>query len=165
MNNRTGPLTVTDNPSFAFQKIPEDDLRALNATELLEDRADQAHIEYLFETDYYPPYPGPRLTQYPPLITDGFISITAALIAPVSRGSITLQSPLPNDPPVIDPNYYSAATDRALAIYGFKKARTILADPRLSAFTVGPDNGEVVPGTEVQTDEEILQYFPAHKTL
>ena len=149
---------MTDNPSFAFQKIPEDDLRSLNAAELLEDRIDQAHIEYLFETDYYPPYPGPRLQQYPPLVRDGFISITAALIAPVSRGSVTLQSPLPNDPPVIDPNYYSSKTDLALALYGFKAARTILADPRLSTYTVGPANGEVVPGPEVQSDEEILQY-------
>jgi hypothetical protein len=81
--NKTGPFTSPGGATFAFQKLSKDELRSLNATELLVNRTDQAHIEYYYEAAYYPTFPVP---QYPPSGSASYISITAGFVAPVSRG-------------------------------------------------------------------------------
>lgn len=99
--NQTGPFTSPGGATFAFQKLSEDELVGLNATELLTNRTDQAHIEYYYEAAYYPSFPAP---QYPPNGSESYISITAGLLAPVSRGGVTLQSNSVADAPVINLN-------------------------------------------------------------
>jgi choline dehydrogenase len=99
--NQTGPFTSPGGATFGFQKLSEDELKDLGATELLNNRTDQAHIEYYYEAAYYPSFPVP---QYPPNASESYISITAGLLAPVSRGSITLQSNSISDAPVINLN-------------------------------------------------------------
>lgn len=99
--NQTGVFTAPIGFTFGFQKLSVDELTSLNATELLSNRTDQAHIEYYFETEYYPTFPVPA---YPPNSSESYFSVTAGLIAPVSRGSVTLQSNSVNDAPVINLN-------------------------------------------------------------
>jgi choline dehydrogenase len=64
-----------------------------------------------------------------------------------------------SDPPQIDPQYYNTTEDTALALYSFRKLRQILANYAQYNFTIGPNNGEVSPGANVQSDEEILNYI------
>jgi choline dehydrogenase len=99
--NQTGPFTSPGGATFGFQKLSKDELKDLGATELLSNRANQAHIEYYYEAAYYPSFPVP---QYPPNASEAYISITAGLLAPVSRGNITLQSNSISDAPVINLN-------------------------------------------------------------
>lgn len=170
-DNRTGPFTSPGGATFGFQKLSVDQLESLNATELL-NRTEQAHIEYYYEAAYYPTFP---VEQYPPRGNESYISITAGLVAPVSRGRITLQSNSIMDAPVIDLNvglhertlrvrvrltrmqYFQEETDQKIAVYAFKHLRKILAYPNLAKWGIGPDNGEVAPGTTVQSDEDILK--------
>ena len=99
--NQTGPFTSPGGATFGFQKLSVDELTALEATELLQNRTDQAHIEYYYEAAYYPTFPAP---QYPPNSSESYISLTAGLVAPVSRGNVTLQSNSVADAPVINLN-------------------------------------------------------------
>ena len=99
--NQTGPFTSPGGPTFGFQKLSQKQLKDLGARELLSNRTDQAHIEYYYEAAYYPSFPA---AQYPPNASETYISITAGLLAPVSRGSITLQSNSISDAPVINLN-------------------------------------------------------------
>ncbi|KAF4629188.1 hypothetical protein G7Y89_g8962 [Cudoniella acicularis] len=156
--NRTGFFTTPGGTTYGFQKVPVADLEAMGADELLNNRTDQAHIEYLFEPTYYPSQVSPTGLQYGPNETETFISITAGMVAPVSRGNVTLQSRLITDQPVINVNYFSAETDRKMAVYAFRNLRKILAHPSMANWGIGPANGEVVPGPDVQTDDEILQH-------
>lgn len=49
------------------------------------------------------------------------ISIGILNLLPTSRGSITLASANPNDPPLIDPNYYATETDRVILRAGIRR--------------------------------------------
>ncbi|CZR57701.1 related to Versicolorin B synthase [Phialocephala subalpina] len=153
--NRTGPFTSPGGATYGFQKLSIDELSSLNAIELM-NRTEQAHIEYYYEAAYYPSFP---VEQYPPRSNESYISITAGLLAPVSRGSVTLQSNGIMDAPVIDLNYFQEETDQKIAVYAFKQLRKILAYPNLAKWGIGPDNGEVAPGVAVQSDEDILNYI------
>jgi choline dehydrogenase-like flavoprotein len=158
LTNRTGIMTTPGGTTYGFQQVPVADLQAMGAVEL-ENRTQQAHIEYLFEPTYYPSQPSPNGYQYAPWANETFVSITAGMIAPASRGTVTLQSRLITDQPVINVNYFNATTDQKMGVYAFKNLRKILAHPSVAAWTIGPDNGEVVPGVDVQTDEEILNHI------
>lgn len=58
---------------------------------------------------------------------DGTYISTAVLgLMPTSRGSITLSSADPKDSPLIDPNYYATATDRATMRHGVRLAMRVM---------------------------------------
>ncbi|KAJ2911986.1 hypothetical protein MD484_g8424, partial [Candolleomyces efflorescens] len=99
------------------------------------------------------------------VISPGVISIQSALQHPYSRGRVYINSTNPFDPIVIDPQYFSHPADRTIMRQGVKLVRQVgvaLGD------LLGP---ETVPGTAIQTDEEIdawltrsganTQYHPA----
>ena len=54
------------------------------------------------------------------------ISCHVAVLHPVSRGSVSLQSADPDDPPRIDPNFLAADADVETLLAGFKIAREIM---------------------------------------
>lgn len=152
-----GPLIAPIGPSFGFEKLNASTLSQLDASNFLKDRVNQSHIEYYYETTFYPARPTP---QYVPLPNESYVSFTAGIIAPVSRGDISIQSKSASDPPQINLNYFSSPTDQALGIYAFKNLRKILA--RYAATfgnTIGPVNGEVSPGPRVESDVDILEYI------
>jgi choline dehydrogenase len=72
---------------------------------------------------------------------------------------VSVKSSRLSDPPQIDPQYYSTPEDQALALYSFKKLRRTLAKFAEYNFTTGPNSGEVVPGLEIQSDEDILTHI------
>ena len=153
-----GPLIAPPGLSYAFEQIPSGTLTAIGAETLRADRSQQAHVEYYYESEFYPNYPTPQYspTQY----NTSYISFTAGLIAPLSKGSISIKSNSISDGPVIDLQYYTDPVDQAVAIYAFKNLRKILAEfTAISNFTIGPNNGEVAPGPSVQSDEDILNYI------
>lgn len=67
----------------------------------------------------------------PGIPQDGsYVTSSMMILAPTSRGTVTLSSASPADNPVIDPNYYDTAIDRAVLIHGTRRIlEALLATP------------------------------------
>jgi len=80
-----------------------------------------------------------------PLYGKGFFSLLAAVMHPLSRGSVHLNASDPLGKPIIDPNYLSNEYDLQAAIAAVKKCRQIALTPPLrdvwdSEYEPGLDN-------------------------
>jgi len=65
------------------------------------------------------------------------VTALAVLLTPASRGTVTLRSPDPEDPPVVDPAYLSDKADRQALRKGLDEMRELFRAPALAAIT-GP---------------------------
>lgn len=85
------------------------------------------------------------------------VTINTCHLRPHSIGSVGLRSADPKDPPLIDPNYLgdSDGYDWRVAIEGFRRGRELLTTKEFSAYV----KQEMMPGADVQTDEEIKGYI------
>ncbi|WP_272011442.1 choline dehydrogenase [Roseovarius sp. ZX-A-9] len=81
--------------------------------------------------------------------------VTAMLLRPRSRGTVTVQSTDSERPPAIHYNYLARTGDLEELRECVRKLRVILAQPALDACR-GP---ELSPGIEVQTDDEIDEFI------
>ncbi len=79
------------------------------------------------------------------------IGLMSCHLRPESRGSVSLRSADPFDPPKIINNFFSTEVDRATIRYGFKFTRRVAQH---ASFETHLD-GEIMPGEDVQTDDEI----------
>jgi choline dehydrogenase-like flavoprotein len=77
------------------------------------------------------------------------------VLKPVSRGRLRLASPDIADDPIIDLNLLAEHEDQQTILRGVKLVRRILASRALS----GTGAEEVVPGSSVQSDDELLHYI------
>ena len=84
-----------------------------------------------------------------------FPAFTASVcnLRPESRGSVTLKSPDPKEPPAIAPNYLSTSADRRTAVEAIRLTRRIVAAPSLEPYRPK----EILPGDERQSDEELAK--------
>ncbi|KAF4313287.1 GMC oxidoreductase [Botryosphaeria dothidea] len=160
-NNLTGPYTAPSGITNGFQELPNEELESIGAQEIISrGLVNQSHIEYLYESVWYPWIPTPF---YAPKEEESYISLTASSMIALSRGNVTLRSSSMSDQPVINPNYHSHPNDRTIAIHAFRYLRKILAHPELAQYTIGDHNGEVSPGPSVADDDEdaIFEYVKA----
>ncbi len=81
---------------------------------------------------------------------DGY-TVHACQLRPESRGTVSLASADPFDPPLIDPNYLSTEEDRRALRQAVKMVRDVCRQNVLRPFT-GP---EIMPGESVKTDQDI----------
>jgi choline dehydrogenase len=77
------------------------------------------------------------------------------LLHPESKGSISLRSTNPFEPPVIQPNYLVNEADLEVLVTGIKLARKIIHMHPFDEFR----SEELLPGSGVQTEEEISAYI------
>ncbi|MBT3359008.1 MAG: alanine-phosphoribitol ligase [Rhodospirillales bacterium] len=82
------------------------------------------------------------------------VTSNSAFLRPRSRGSVKLASNNPAEAPLIDPNYWGDAYDREISIKAFRWVREIMRQEAFEPFI----KGEVLPGPDVQTDDEIAAY-------
>jgi choline dehydrogenase len=80
-----------------------------------------------------------------------------SLITPQSRGSISLKSSNPLDPPAIRANYLSTDADMRLMVEGVKLSRQLAQQKPLAQFR----GDELHPGASTQSDEEIAEFIRA----
>jgi choline dehydrogenase-like flavoprotein len=73
---------------------------------------------------------------------------------PLSRGYVMAKTNRPGDEPAINPRYLSDETDRRAVLGGVRYIRKLFEAPALQKF-VGIES---LPGTQMQSDEEILDY-------
>jgi choline dehydrogenase-like flavoprotein len=94
--------------------------------------------------------PGPvRRLDGPPGMTAGMWQMR-----PLSRGYVEARSNHPGDPPAINPRYLSDEADRRAVIGGLKLVRRLFAAAALKNYVVA----ETLPGSDVQSDDELLDY-------
>lgn len=152
VNNQSGPLTYPAGYA-AYEKLPHrSTLSASTNASLAYFPSDWPEVGYI-PIDVYRGFPSQPAAS---MLHDGFNygTIVSVLIAPLSRGNVTIASADTSDLPVINPNWLSHPADVEVAIAGFKRAREIFQN--IADITIGP---EKLPGPTVQTDEDILAFI------
>ena len=71
---------------------------------------------------------------------------------PDSKGWVRLRSADPFEKPIIQPNYLSAESDRAVTIKAMKLARSLMHTKSMRPYF----DGEEYPGAEIESDDELL---------
>lgn len=92
--------------------------------------------------------------------TDPYPGVLLAVAAcrPTSRGRVHAVSTDHTVAPAINPNYLSTEKDIEDALAGSHLMRKIVASPRLQQVITE----ETIPSTQVQTDEQMLEFFRAN---
>ncbi|KAK2035782.1 GMC oxidoreductase [Colletotrichum somersetense] len=151
---KQGPLTNPVADLLGWEKTPRN-LISLEAAAVLDNKfpPDWPEIEYFSAPGYVGDFSNLFTTQ--PRDGYQYSTILGALVAPLSRGTVTLASADTKDLPLIDPNWLTDPTDVAVAIATFKRLRQAFASTAMHPILA--DDKEYFPGTKVQTDEQILQ--------
>lgn len=151
----SGPLSVSATGILGWENLPSPyrDNLTKNALEALNSfPEDWPELEFLPVSGVLG-YQGNYQTEDP---VDGhnYATIATAVVAPLSRGNITINSTTMLDPPIINPNWLTDPVDIELAIASFKRQRQIWKG--LGNLTTGP---EKIPGDGTQSDAEILNFI------
>jgi len=83
-----------------------------------------------------------------------FGTIQAALVAPFSRGNVSIQSADMHDHPLINPNWLVDPRDQEVAVAAYKRIRDIFATDAMKPIIIG---SEYFPGLNVSSDADILK--------
>lgn len=81
------------------------------------------------------------------------------IVAPTSRGNVTLKSADTSDLPLINPNWLATESDQQLAIAMFKRMREAFQSKAMAPVVIGE---EYYPGNKVSSDEQILDFIRNH---
>lgn len=159
-NSASGPLSVPGTGVLGWEKLPPPyrDTLSKPARDALDSSfpADWPELEYLpvsgtlgFQRNYQ---------TEDPMDGHNYATIATAVVAPLSRGNVTINSTSMADPPLINPNWLTDPTDVELAIASFKRQRQLWkkGSGPLGTLTTGP---EKVPGPAVQSDADILTFI------
>lgn len=82
--------------------------------------------------------------------------LVAVLVAPLSRGSVSLTSRSIRDQAALDLGLLSSPVDQKMLVQTIKFLRDLVGQPILQSVLVGP---EQAPGANVTSDVQILQYY------
>lgn len=145
VTNRTGQLANTGFDFVAWEKLPN--RTALGAT---------AESDLSFFPSDWPELEFIIGDAADPTNTLDYASVIGGLVAPLSRGFVTIVSPDTSDLPVFSPNWLTHPTDQIVAIESFKRCRAVFAVPEIQPVLIGD---EAVPGLNVTTDAQILNYI------
>ena len=85
------------------------------------------------------------------------VSTFVALMRPESRGRLSLRSPDPEAPPLIEHRLLGSDDDAAQLVEGLQIARAIMAEPAIAACVTS----EVRPGADAESDEALGGYVRA----
>lgn len=154
--NRTGPLTSTNVDAAGFSRFNATTLATLSKSTqkaLSQFPSDWPEVEYLPQTGLFGNQTGDA-----PHTSANYAAFVMGLVKPLSRGTITLKSSSPFDPPVINPNWLTHPADQEVAIKAFKLARQILHSSGMQELLADPNVPEVYPGLETVSDEAILEF-------
>lgn len=75
-----------------------------------------------------------------------YATVSIALVAPLSRGYVDINSSDMADPPLINPQWLTSPTDQAVAVAGYKRVRQLFNTAAMKPVLIGP---EYFPGSNV----------------
>lgn len=152
--NRTGMLTNTASDFLGWEKLPAN-LRANLKNATLEGLSNFPSDWPELELTFPDGYAGTLLDFLTDSPLDGknYGSIAVGLVAPFSRGNVTINSTDTANNPVINPNLLGDPRDQDFAVQAFKRARQIFQTKALQTIVIGP---EAYPGPNVTADADIL---------
>ena len=158
--NATGPLAVFGAGYYGWENLP-DPYRSNISASLLDPLEanfppDWPELEWL-PVSAYLGFQRNRQKEDP---KDGnnYATINTGLVAPLSRGNVSISSSSMSDPPIVNPNWLSDPTDQALAIQSIRRQREIWSYLASQGLT---DGIEALPGLNVTSDADILSYVKA----
>ncbi|KAE8378264.1 choline dehydrogenase [Aspergillus bertholletiae] len=85
-----------------------------------------------------------------------YASMLGVLVAPTSRGNVTIGSNSTSDQPIVSPNWLTTKTDVEVAVALYRRMREIWQSEPLHSITIGNLS---YPLHQDQSDEEIIQYI------
>ena len=83
------------------------------------------------------------------------LTVRVGPLVPESRGTVTLRSADPAEPPRIQPNYLESDADLRTMVAGVRMVRDIMSQPALGRYR----GRELAPGEEVRTDEDMAAWL------
>lgn len=151
-----GPLTNPVCDFLAWEKVPatlRSGFTQQSLDKLARFPADWPEIEYLSAPGYVGNFSSLPFTQP----TDGYqyATIMAALVAPLSRGTVTVSSTNTDNLPIVDPRWLTDPADQEVAVAAYKRLRQAFASKAMAAVLADPV--EFFPGPAVKTDAQILE--------
>ncbi|KAG7009750.1 patulin synthase [Physcia stellaris] len=153
--SQTGLLTNSASDFFGWEKLPKD-LRANLHNDTLASLAtfppDWPELELTFPDGY-----SGTLNDFlldAPLDGKNYASVVIVLVAPFSRGNVSINSTDTSLNPLVNPNLLGDARDMDLAVQAFRRARQIFNTTALRTITVG---SEAFPGANVTSDAQIRE--------
>lgn len=150
----TGALSSNVVEFIGWEKLPTK-YRETWSTETQEALAqfpdDWPEVEHISGNGYIGNFRFPALQQ--PLDGKQYATILGAMVAPVSRGNVTIKSSSTSDLPLVNPNWLSAKADQEVAISWYRRMREVWNTDVVQEIVIGE---EYWPGVEQDTDEEIL---------
>lgn len=144
---RGGILTNVGGDFVAFEKLPLGDISNTTRKDL--------------DTTFGADWPDVELLPFDlnlvSLATDSrnYVSSLAGLMAPFSRGNVTINSTNTGENPIVNPNWLSDPRDQEVAVAAFKRARAVFQTPIFMKIIDG--GGEFSPGMAVTSDMDILE--------
>lgn len=155
LKNRTGLYTAGPG-QVGWEKLPRPYRSSLTAEtqQVLKGFPDDwPEIEYLGIDTYFGKAPD----------KSNYITAAYALVAPLSRGNVSINSSNAADLALVNPNWLTHPADVELAVAGYKRVRDIWA----ALKSINPDilMGDMIPvgypGHNITTDAEILEFLRA----
>ncbi|KAJ3553827.1 hypothetical protein NM688_g3411 [Phlebia brevispora] len=139
MSNRTGLFVDSPGNTQSFFRIPDDDPIWL----LYKDPAagpNSAHMETIYVNAF-----APFGTAAPPT-TGNYLTLLAALVAPMSRGTVLINSSDPFDHPLIDPSLLTNIFDVYAMVQSIKGAQEFIKAPVFKGY-IGSAYGDLAHAT------------------
>lgn len=149
-----GPFASTVVNTLAFMRLPED-------APILEDMQNPAagpksgNTEILFAEGFLP------ITNIPLPASGNYITLIPSVVSPTSRGSLSLNSADPFDPPIIDPKYMSTEFDQYSMVQAMKDAINFVKNKHFNGYI----DAAYGPLAGLNTDAELLEYAKAHSDI
>ncbi|KAI7773760.1 hypothetical protein LA080_009898 [Diaporthe eres] len=147
-----GPLTNPVCDFLGWEKAPRANITTSAATALDQLPGSWPEIEYLSAPGYVGAFTNLFTTQP----NDGYqyATILAALVAPQSRGTVTISSSDVADLPIVDPRWLTDPTDQSVAVAAYRRTRQAFGSGAMRPVLA--DTAEYFPGAEVSSDEQVL---------
>lgn len=149
---KEGPLTNPVCDFLGWEKAPRPNITAAAAAALDQLPASWPDIEYLGAPGYVGAFTNLFTTQP----DDGYqyATVLAALVAPQSRGTVSISSADATDLPLVDPRWLTDPTDQSVAVAAYRRVRQAFGSGAMAPVLA--DTAEYFPGAEVHTDEQVL---------
>ncbi|KAK0672773.1 hypothetical protein QBC41DRAFT_370954 [Cercophora samala] len=150
---KQGPLTNPVCDFLGWEKVPRE-LIPKDTSSILDGQfpPDWPEVEYLTAPGYVGDFSNLFTTQP----KDGYMyaTILGGLVAPMSRGTVTLKSADTKDLPLIDPKWLTDPIDQEVGVALYKRLRQAFASKAMKGVLA--DTKEYFPGPDVKTDAQIL---------